>query len=101
MVVFASHWPSGRICQTCGGSEQNQVKIRGLFQWTACRRQTSAIAGTIFASTKLPLRTWFHAMYQATQTKQGISSLELGRRLGVSQTTEWERQAQAQTGLME
>jgi ISXO2 transposase-like protein len=53
------------------------------------RRQTSPIAGTIFASTKLPLRTWFRAMYHMTQSKQGISSIELGRRLGVTQTTAW------------
>ena len=41
----------------------------------------SPIAGTIFASTKLPLRIWFRAIYHMTQTKQGISSIELGRRL--------------------
>ena len=65
------------------------VTTRDLFQCTACRRQTSPIAGTIFASTKLPLRTWFRAMYHLTQSKQGISSIELGRRLGVTQTTAW------------
>ena len=47
------------------------------------------IAGTIFASTHLPLRLWFRAIYHLTQTKQGISSIELGRRLGVTQTTVW------------
>ena len=51
--------------------------------------QTSPIAGTIFASTKLKLRVWFRALYHLTQTKQGISSIELGRRLGVTQTTAW------------
>ena len=65
------------------------VTTRDLFQCTACRRQTSPIAGTIFASTKLPLRTWFRAMCHLTQSKQGISSIELGRRLGVTQTTAW------------
>jgi transposase-like protein len=61
----------------------------GLFQCSGCRRQTSPIAGTIFASTHLPLRLWFRAMYHLTQSKQGISSIELGRRLGVTQTTAW------------
>jgi hypothetical protein len=37
------------------------VKFRGLFQRTACHHQTSPIAGTSFASTKLSLRTWFRA----------------------------------------
>jgi hypothetical protein len=65
------------------------LKCRELFQCTGCRRQTSLIAGTIFASTKLPLRLWFRAIYHLTQSKQGISSIELGRRLGVTQTTAW------------
>jgi hypothetical protein len=60
-----------------------------VFQCNACRRQTSPIAGTVFASTHLPLRSWFRAMYHLTQSKQGISSIELGRRLGVTQTTAW------------
>ena len=65
------------------------VTTRNLYQCAKCRRQTSPIAGTIFASTHLPLRLWFRAIYHLTQTKQGISSIELGRRLGVTQTTAW------------
>ena len=88
-VVIALRWPDGFWCPACGGREHGMVTTRGLFQCTACRRQTSPIAGTIFASTKLPLRIWFRAMYHLTQSKQGISSIELGRRLGVTQTTAW------------
>jgi len=88
-AVVASRWPDGFVCPACDGREHSVVKTRGLFQCATCRRQTSPIAGTIFASTKLPLRTWFRAMYHMTQTKQGISSIELGRRLGVTQTTAW------------
>ena len=76
-------------CPVCGGKQHSVVKSRDLYQCTACRRQTSPIAGTIFESTKLPLRLWFRAMYHVTQSKQGISSIELGRRLGVTQTTGW------------
>ena len=62
---------------------------RRLFQCNACRKQTSVKAGTIFASSKLPLRIWFKAIYLVTQSKKGISSIELGRRLGVTQTAAW------------
>jgi len=62
---------------------------RKLFKCNACRKQTSARAGTIFAASKLPLLLWFSAMYQLTQTKQGISSLELARRLGITQNAAW------------
>ena len=82
-------WPDGFECPVCGGRQHSEVQSRLLFQCAACRRQTSLIAGTIFAATKLPLRIWFRALYHLTQSKQGISSIELGRRLGVTQTTAW------------
>src|SRR6478609_9736419 len=87
--VVAWRWQGGFRCPKCGGQEHCIVGPRRLFQCNACRRQTSPMAGTIFNSTKLPLTVWFRAMYLVTQTKQGISSIELGRRLGVTQTTAW------------
>src|SRR3978361_1936074 len=88
-VVIASRWPNGFECPVCRERSYSEVKTRGLFQCSGCRRQTSPIAGPIFASTKVSLRLWFRAMYHLTQSKQGISSIELGRRLGVTQTTAW------------
>jgi transposase-like protein len=88
-VVFDWRWPEGFICPACGGREFSFVESRNLYQCSACRRQTSLTAGTILQSTKVPLTLWFRAMYHLTQSKQGISSLELGRRLGVTQTTAW------------
>src|ERR1700712_5168088 len=41
------------------------------------------------ASTKLPLVTWFRAMHAMTSTKQGVSAVEISRRLGVSYPTAW------------
>ena len=84
-------WPEGFECPDCGVQGHCVVKrgARLLFQCNACRKQTSVKAGTIFASSKLPLRLWFKAMYLVTQSKKGISSIELGRRLGVTQTTAW------------
>ena len=85
------HWrgPEGFECPICGERRHSAIKSRQLFQCSGCRRQTSLTAGTIFAATQVPLRAWFRAIYQVTQTKQGISSLELARRLGVTQTTAW------------
>jgi len=88
-VVIASRWPNGFDCPVCGCRQHSLVTTRDLYQCTRCRRQTSPIAGTIFAATHLSLRLWFRAIYHLTQTKQGISSIELGRRLGVTQTTAW------------
>src|SRR5882672_6005823 len=54
-VVFGWRWPSGFVCPVCGGTRHSLVKTRALYQCTACRRQTSLIAGTIFAATKVAL----------------------------------------------
>ncbi len=100
-VVFAWRWPKGFECPVCGGHIYSAVKTRGLDQGSACRRQTSLIAGTMFAATKVPLHPWFGAMYHMTQSKQGISSVELARRLGVTQTTAWTLQHKLAQVMME
>jgi hypothetical protein len=88
-IVVAARWPHGFECPVWGGKQYSLVTTRNLYQCTKCRRQTSPIGATIFASAHLPLRLWFRAIYHLTQTKQGISSIGLGRRLGVTQTTAW------------
>ena len=88
-AVFRLRWPTGFECPACGGRAHCVIKTRMRYQCNACGTQTSLTAGTIFANTKLPLTTWFRAMYHLTRSKQGISTVELGRRLGVRQTTAW------------
>ncbi len=55
----------------------------------AAEQQTSLTSGTIFDASKLPLTVWFLGMYLLTQTKTGMSALELHRHLGVSYRTAW------------
>ncbi len=54
-----------------------------------CKHQASLTAGALFDNTKLPLRTWYLAMYLVTQSKNGISAMDLKRQLGVSYNTAW------------
>jgi len=88
-ALIAWRWPNGFECPACGSFAHCELKTRELWQCNACRTQTSLTAGTIFASTKLDLTVWFRAMNHMTQTKQGISALELSRRLGVNYNTAW------------
>jgi hypothetical protein len=88
-VVIASRWPTGFQCPGCGGAVDCLVKTRDLVQCNTCHLQTWPMAGTIIASTKLLLRVWLRAIYHLTQTKQGISSVELGRCMGVTETMAW------------
>lgn len=62
-----------------GSEEQSK------FQCRSCREQVSLTAGTIFHATKLPLTSWFLAMWLIATARNGISSVELGRRLGIRQ----------------
>lgn len=80
-------WPEGFVCPKCECKAYCRLKNRHIFQCNACRSQTSVTAGTIYHSTKLPLTKWFLATYLMTQSKSGISQLELARQLGVSSNT--------------
>ena len=48
-IVIASRWPRGFECPACGGRQYCVVTTRDPYQCANCRRQTSPIAGTIFA----------------------------------------------------
>jgi transposase-like protein len=88
-ALLEMRWREGLACPTCGGRSLCELKTRKLFQCNRCKRQVRLTAGTVFQDTKLPLTTWFAAIYHLTQGKGGISSVELGRRLGVKQGTAW------------
>lgn len=88
-AVERMRWPDGFVCPECGHDDAHRLERRGLFQCALCRVQISLTARTIFDSTKLPLTIWFRAMYHLTASKNGVSALELSRRLGVSYRSAW------------
>ncbi len=83
-ALFRWRWPNGFSCPRCGTARCHEIAGRKLYQCAGCRHQVSLTAGTLFHATKLGLTTWFQAIYHMTQSKKGISSIELGRRLGVT-----------------
>jgi transposase-like protein len=88
-ALFAMRWREGLTCPACGHRGFCQLRTRKVFQCNRCKKQLSLTAGTVFQDSKLPLVTWFAAIYHLTQAKNGISSIELARRLGVRQPTAW------------
>jgi ribosomal protein L37AE/L43A len=84
-------WPEGFQCPHCGASEHSHFYVEATRYWQcrACRTQTSLRARTIFHGSKLPLRTWFQAMFLISQSKNNIAALELKRQLGVGYPTAW------------
>lgn len=85
-------WPDGRIvCPKCGGDKIGRITSRRMLQCKAkdCRKQFSAKVGTIFEDSPLPLSSWFVAVWCVANAKNGISSCELARALGVTQKSAW------------
>ena len=90
-ALEAVRWPEGFRCPRCAATGHYVLwdGTRKVFQCSACRHQASLIAGTVFQGTKLPLSTWFLAIYLISQAKTGLSALALRRQLGVSYPTAW------------
>jgi hypothetical protein len=74
-------------CPRCGNPKSYVYDRR--VGCTRCDMRWSITSGTVMADTKLPLTIWFRAMHLMSSTKQCISAVELGRRLGVSYPTAW------------
>src|SRR4051794_29652782 len=88
-VVEKLRWPKGFVCPRCGSCEGTRLSTWPMVQCRTCRHQASLTAGTIFHATELPLTTWCPAIWLVVTAKNGISSVELGRRLGIKQTHAW------------
>jgi transposase-like protein len=85
-------WPNGVvICPTCGGSSVSFLKNQLRWQCSShhAKRQFSVKVGTIFEDSPLGLDKWLPAMWLITNAKNGISSWEVHRALGVGQKTAW------------
>ncbi len=88
-ALFEWRWPQGYHCPKCNNERYCQLKVCRAFQCNRCHHQHTLTGGTLFASTKLPLTTWFIAIHLLTQAKTGLSALALHRQLGVNYKTAW------------
>ena len=85
-----ARWPDGFVCPRCGSQESSWISTRRLEQCRRCRYPGSVTAGTVFHRTRLPLRTWFWAIFFLARHKKGISALQLQRDTGIgSSQTAW------------
>jgi hypothetical protein len=76
-------WPDGYVCETCGSKEAWYMSARRYFQCRHCNHQRSITADTMFQASHTSLREWFLALYLVTESKKGISVLELAHHLGM------------------
>ena len=89
-------WPQGPVCFHCGSDNvarlMGKSTRRGLFQCRekACRGQFTAVMGSVFEKSHIPLHKWLLATHLLSSSKKGMSALQLHRELGFgSYRTAW------------
>lgn len=84
-------WPGGVCCPRCGDKTPRFIKTRKIWECRTCKekKQFSVKVGTIFEDSALPLNKWLIATWMIANAKNGISSYEIHRALGVTQKTGW------------
>ena len=84
-------WPDGVHCPTCGRTDPRFIATRRMWECKEKhpRKQFSAKVGTIFEDSPIDLGKWFAAIWMVANCKNGISSYEMHRALGVTQKTAW------------
>jgi transposase-like protein len=91
-AVAMMRWPDGPRCPDCLGDDaKNPYYIKTQKRWKCrnCRRQFSVKVETIFEDSPIPLQKWLPALWMLVSCKNGISSYEIHRALGVSQKSAW------------
>jgi len=82
-------WPGGKPVCECGSDRIGEIKTLRLLRCKDCRKKIYAKRGTIFEDSPLGLDKWFVAIWSIANCKNGISSHELARAIGVNQKSAW------------
>ncbi len=94
-AVAMMRWPDGPRCPDCwtpgGDKGRNPYYLKTQKRWKCrdCRRQFSVKVETIFEDSPISLQKWLPALWMLVSCKNGVSSYEIHRALGVSQKTAW------------
>jgi transposase-like protein len=88
-VAVELRWPDGETCPHCGSTANTYIKTRRIWRCKECEKQFSVKLGTIFEDSPIGLAKWFVAIWMLANCKNGISSYELARGIGVTQKTAW------------
>jgi hypothetical protein len=90
--MVSLRWPDGVVkCPCCGTDKVKFIPTRKIWECKEKhpKRQFSVKVGTIFEDSPIKLDKWFCAMWMIANCKNGVSSYEIHRELGVTQKTGW------------
>lgn len=82
-------WAGNPVCPHCGNEKVYKTNRGYKCADSTCYKKFTVKVGTIFENSKIPLRIWFAAIYLATTSKKGISSVQLSEQLDITQKTAW------------
>jgi transposase-like protein len=105
--MIATRWDDGKVrCPYCGSENVKFMEKANLYNCNTKhpKRKFSLKVGTIFEDSPIGLDKWLPAAWLLTNCKNGISSYELARALGITQKAAWHvlhrlRYAMTETGL--
>jgi transposase-like protein len=100
-TVAALRWPEGVECPACGHKEHYYLKIQKRWKCKECWKQFSVKLNTIFEDSPLSLDKWLCALWMIVNCKNGVSSHELARTLGITQKSAWFMLHRLRTALSE
>lgn len=87
--VADSRWHESVVCPHCGTDSPMFLKTRRIWKCSKCRKQFSIKAGTVLEDSPIGLDKWLPAIWMVANNRNGVSSWELHRALGVTQKTAW------------
>jgi transposase-like protein len=93
-TVAALRWPNGKpVCPKCGveEGERKHYWLAAQKRWKcyACRKQFSVKVNSLFEDSPLSLDKWLVALWMLCNCKNGVSSHEIARELGIAQKSAW------------
>lgn len=88
--IASMRWADGiAICPICESNQTSFLSTRKIWKCKGCKKQFSVKVGTILEGSNIGLNKWICAVWMITNCKNGVSSYEIHRAIGVTQKTAW------------
>lgn len=104
--LVAMRWPNGVHCAHCGSENIGKLSVSGrpgkerrVWNCKACKKQFTVRVGTMYQDSPFALAKWMIATWLVVNSKQGISSVELARVMGIRQNPAWQLRHRIQEAI--
>jgi len=89
-TIASLRWPGGKpVCPACEKTEHYYLATQKRWKCKECHKQFSVKLGTIFEDSPITLDKWLTALWMIVNCRNGVSSYEVGRTLGITQKSAW------------